>query len=348
MHKFFLFCLVVAGFSSCKDSGKRELLVHVAYAPGQTLFLANIPFQGDTLKVLDSVKITQINEDVRFTLPASTEESLYRLRTPDEKLNIVVIADRPEVEIKADYGKPDFSFVSGGANQVLFDFFKKLASLKAPEADLGRIRQQKLSAFADTVSSAGAALYAFAYIDFGADRKALRAAIDKLKGRFPTNPVIARLYKETDRLLSVSEMELHAGDKAPDFALADSSGKQVRLSSLKGRYIFLDFWATWCPNCLLQNPVKEQLMRTKAPGLVLVGVALDSDVPGWKEAVRKERLADISLIDTKIWTGDGVYAFKFDSIPSNYLIDPSGKIVATNLRGDSLLSQMRRLKLLVR
>lgn len=160
-------------------------------------------------------------------------------------------------------------------------------------------------------------------------------------------PLIAGLSKslqetETARMLKNAMENLKAtanGAIAPDFEQADTLGHAVRLSSFRGKYVLLDFWASWCAPCRQENPnIVKVYNRFKAKNFTIIGISLDRQDSGfaWLNAIRKDHLTWTQLSDLKYWNNAVAQLYFVQSIPKNFLIDPTGKIIAQDLRGDDL------------
>ncbi len=133
------------------------------------------------------------------------------------------------------------------------------------------------------------------------------------------------------------------GKTAPDFSQADTLGNQVSLTSLRGKYILLDFWASWCGPCRRENPnVVAAFNKFKDKGFSILSVSLDQ--PGakdkWLKAIHDDRLTWTHVSDLKFWDNAVAKQYGIQSIPQNLLIDPTGKIVAKDLRGDDLVNKL--------
>jgi peroxiredoxin len=143
---------------------------------------------------------------------------------------------------------------------------------------------------------------------------------------------------------AVAESKIAAiGSEAIDFTQADTSGVEVSLSSFRGKYVLLDFWASWCGPCRQENPnVVETFQKFKDKNFTVLGVSLDR--PGqkdkWLQAIHADNLTWTHVSDLKFWNNAVAQQYKVQSIPQNFLIGPDGKIVAKNLRGPALEAKL--------
>lgn len=139
-------------------------------------------------------------------------------------------------------------------------------------------------------------------------------------------------------------MKIVVGKIAPSFSQRDTSAKLISLSDFKGKYVLIDFWASWCVPCRTENPnLVKAYNKYKDKKFTILSISLDNKRANWIEAIRKDSLNWTHISDLKFWDNAIVKQYSIASVPSNILLDPNGRIIAINLRGEALEHNLAKL-----
>ncbi|GAC1309575.1 MAG: TlpA disulfide reductase family protein [Mucilaginibacter sp.] len=177
-----------------------------------------------------------------------------------------------------------------------------------------------------------ASYYAATSLDLTRYEPQLIAYADSIKGQFTDNPSVQHFIAQMTALKPLS-----IGHPAPDFTTGGIDGKPVKLSDYKGKYVMLDFWASWCGPCRQENPNVVKLYAIYKPlGLNILGISLDVDKGKWEQAIKADKLTWAHASDLKNFEGPTERLYHIEAIPSNFIINPQGIIIAKNVTGADL------------
>jgi len=153
------------------------------------------------------------------------------------------------------------------------------------------------------------------------------------------NPLVKEFINKTKNI-----KKLAVGNEAPDIALPNPDGKIVKLSSLRGNYVLIDFWASWCRPCRAENPNNVKLyQKYHDKGFEIYGVSLDRDKNSWLKAIKDDNLTWTQVSDLKFWKSEGAKIYNVKAIPHTVLLDKNGKIIANGLRGHNLTKKLEEI-----
>lgn len=184
-----------------------------------------------------------------------------------------------------------------------------------------------------------AAYFSLVYLNEPGKEDFMKSVYDTL------TPAVKKSFFGTKMSEMISSMsKTSIGVVAPDFTQNDPTGNPVSLSSLRGQYVLVDFWASWCQPCRQENPNIVSAFNTyKDKGFTILGVSLDQDSTAWKKAIADDKLTWNHVSDLKYWDNAAAKTYGIRSIPASFLLDKEGKIIAKDLRGEALAAKLAEL-----
>lgn len=343
------------------------------------VYLYEVPFGNELPPVqLDSTYVTSKNNS--FTLSASTQNTGMMDVMLENGPMIPLVNDQKQVTLIIDLdSRENFYTVKGSpASQQLRDFiigyseksdaaenaFKSLDSLKLQNSNdsmlLGatNLKNNSLEAinnyskqFLSSVNHPVVAAFILGTTSATLSVNELESELNKQLQKYPSDQNLVYLKKQFDQRKTQAEQRdakteqqqqsSWVGKKAPELILPDASGKNVSLETFKGKYVLIDFWASWCKPCREENPnVVKAFNQYKDKNFTILGVSLDREKQSWLQAIQDDQLTWTHVSDLAFWDSKAVGIYKFDGIPYNVLIDPTGTVIAENLRGEALSGKL--------
>ena len=212
---------------------------------------------------------------------------------------------------------------------------KKDSMVKQFEGLKFKIKELVAKFIADKPNSAVSSFVLLQFYQLLGDEKYLEKKYNSFKG--DARKGLFATMIEQKILASNKPIAGSIGSTVAEFSQNDVNDKPVSISSFKGKYVLLDFWASWCGPCRKENPnVVRAYNKFKEKNFTILGISMDTDKAKWMQAISVDGLPWTQVSDLKGWSNAVGQMFQVGSIPANYLLDPTGKIIAANLRGDDL------------
>ncbi|MGE0635742.1 MAG: redoxin domain-containing protein [Bacteroidia bacterium] len=355
-HLSSLICAVVL-LASC-SGGKSKISGNIENAKNETLFFEQLT--STKVNKLDSVKIEK-NGDFKMNVKIPGY-GFYRVRLSDNNFITLLLDSTSSVELTADAlnmqdgytikGSPESEKIANlfnGMKQTFAtrDSLSKLYNMLAQQGKLDSITAASLTSqflsinksnrdyilnFANENSNSLLPLLAVEYLNQQEDVAEIAKIVEGLNANFPNSDYVKPLVAR------VSELKrLAIGSEAPEIVVSDPEGKQIKLSDLRGKVVLIDFWASWCRPCRMENPnVVKVYQKYKDKGFEVFGVSLDKGKPEWVEAIKLDGLTWKHGSELAFWNSSFVKTYNIDGIPKTVLVDKNGIIIAKDLRGPQL------------
>lgn len=371
VKNFILSLTLMTTIVACNNKRKEEFKVsgNIKNATDQKIYLDQLYFSDKSPEVLD----TGFLKAGKFSLEGkASEEGLFRIRFENNKSAFYFINDAENIQFNGDMNDEtlDGFTCNTKSNQILKNLliqlkgrqeimYKKEMIIDSLEENgndsLVTIESKKInslnedfknyiSKFIDTCSSPVATMFSIGYIR-NFDPINFNKGINNLTKRFPEHKQIASVVDEYNKMIAEAnkpkQQTLPAGANigsiAPEITSNDTEGKPFSLSQLRGKYVLVDFWASWCGPCRAENPyVVAAYQKFKNKNFTVLGVSLDESKADWLQAIKDDKLDWKHISDLKGWDIEAVRLYGFDGIPYNVLLDPTGKIIAKELREGDL------------
>lgn len=365
MQKILISLSVILLLSFCDGNKKNtsfQLKGTLSDSKAETLYLEKL---GSAKQVIIDSVILDENGNFEFT-NYTPKIGFYRIKTNDKNFAMLVLDSADKVTITGSVKDLGNTFkVEGSPETTIFIEYNNLSKSRDIKLDslnkafqllmetnkIDSKRMDSLSAIFETpynsiinqsnilmvdkiskntnMYSSIMAIQALDPDKYSDLYKSLDAGLSK---KFPNDKNVIMFHEVVERMLSTN-----IGQFAPEISLPSPDGKEIALSSLKGKLVLIDFWASWCGPCRKEMPnVVKIYSKFKNKGFEIYGVSLDQDKEKWMEAITKDGINWPQVSDLKYWDNVAARIYNVQGIPYTVLIDKDGKIIAKNLRGQEL------------
>ncbi len=286
---------------------------------------------------------TDLSDKGDFSMEATVDKAnFYRLRLDQENYLILIIEPNENITVKADVKELYSPEIEGSKNSsLIYSTFKSSQEFDEKiEAYAQKIQKEKQAYIRKFILDNLNSLSTLFFIDelsIDDDFDVYKKLDNSLYAKYPENFLVLELHKKVQ-----GADFLAIGSDAPEIDLPNPDGKNIKLSSLRGKYVLIDFWAAWCRPCRIESPNMVKLYdKYNKKGFEIYSVSLDKTKDAWTKAIKQDGLGKWTHVsDLKYWNSAAGKDYGVESIPFTVLIDKEGKIIAKGLRGDALEAKL--------
>ncbi len=369
--KYVLILCTALSVMACQSNGQQSVKGKIVNGEGKKVSLIGYSVKGEP----DTLGTALLNAEGDFEIPVKGGRlNFYSLALQDNGSLILAFDSihSPEVTGDMDYINRDYQVSGSPESERIRDLFvtsrgfelrmdSTMKLMQSPESiqneserttraayfnELRSKYREFLLEFIDGDTASIANMSALQRLDPNADLSYFIKVRNGLKPKLQGNVFYDGLANNIGQLEAKAKASetTQAGREALDIVMPDPNGNQQSLSSLRGKYVLIDFWASWCKPCRMENPNVVRLYNTyKNDNFEIFGVSLDQNKEKWVEAIQADNLPWMHVSDLQFWNSAAARLYNVQSIPFTVLVDPDGKIMETNLRGPALAAKLEQI-----
>ena len=292
------------------------------------------------------VTSARIDTKGKFSLSAKIEETdFFRLKFDEEHYLILILNPGDKIDVSADINNLYAPEIKGSENsELIYTTFNVIQEYDEKIEEVTRkVEKEKTEHIRKLILENIGSLSTLFFIDnlsIEEDLEIYKKLDASLFSKYPDNVLVLELHNKLKE-----SNNLAIGSEAPEIDLPNPAGKSIKLSSLRGKYVLIDFWAAWCGPCRRESPNMVKLYEKFHPkGFDIYSVSLDAEKADWEKAIEKDGLQKWTHVsDLKYWNSEAGRDYGVESIPFTVLIDKEGKIIAKGLRGDDLELKLKEI-----
>ncbi len=355
--------LAAVVLAACNTNNGFVIEGTIVNTEAKTVYLEKITGQST---LIDSFVI---GENGKFKFVGTAEvPGVYRLNFSNIRAIDLIVDNTSKIEVDVDAKNSmdkyevkgsDLSMKIQEVNAILYNTYKIVEGLQnqyaalqndpQAEAKVAVIEQEyqktmdkqvsDIKSYIDKSNDFLIDFYALSYLNIDDNYDYIKKVVDEHSAKIPSTEYSQQYANKLAEYANIA-----IGSTAPEIKLNDPNGKEIALSSLRGKVVLIDFWASWCGPCRSENPNNVKLYNEyKNKGFEVYGVSLDKNKEDWTKAIMEDKLTWVHVSDLKFWSSEAAAKYKVESIPATFLLDKEGKIIAKNLRGEELNAFVKKL-----